>query len=197
VTRLLVCAATAFELECFPAGREGVVRAVSGVGVVQTLLTLPPLLAEHRPEAVLNIGIAGAYPECGLAIGDVVCAGSEVFGDVGFELPDGGFQPITESRFGAGYEPLTLSVPDGAMGLRGCTVSTCTGTRATGERRRELFSAHFETMEGAALALACRKAGISVSEVRAISNLAAERDMRPENIKAALRALKEALQTWP
>jgi futalosine hydrolase len=197
VTRLLVCAATELELECFPAGREGVVRAVSGVGIVQTLLRLPPLLVALRPEAVLNIGIAGAYPECGVAIGDLVWAESEVFGDVGFELPDGSFQSVAESPFGAGYEPLTLTVPDGKTGLRGCTVSTCTGTRATGEQRRELFSAHFETMEGAAVALACQEAGVLAGEVRSISNIAAERDMRPENIKAALRALKEALQTWP
>jgi futalosine hydrolase len=193
---ILVCAATEFELACYP-DTEGVLKAVTGVGIAQTFLRLPKLLEKHRPERVWNIGIAGAYPDCSLKIGDLVRATSEVFGDVGFEQPDGSFQPIQTSAFGGGYEALELSLllaphahPTGA----GCTVNACTGTRATGEFRRDFFRASFETMEGAAVALVCQSANVPVSELRAISNIAAERDMRPENIQLAVKNLREALK---
>ncbi len=197
MTRLLVCAATEFELACYP-DTEGVVKAVTGVGIALALLRLPELLEKYQPEHVLNIGIAGAYPECGLEIGDLVWATTEVFGDIGFEQTDGSFQPIQTSAFGAGYEALLLNplptphspLPNSA----GCTVNSCAGTRATGEFRRDFFGASFETMEGAAVALVCHNAKISVSELRAISNIAAERDMRPENIKLALTNLTGVLK---
>ena len=194
---ILICAATEFELDCFP-DVEGVVKAVTGVGVPATLALLPPLLERLRPTLAVNVGIAGAYPETGLKIGDVVLGEREVFGDLGFELPGGGFTPLQDSPFGAWYEPLTLFVPDFfddtslLLGL-GVTVNVCTGTLATGVRRRDRFGASFETMEGAAFALACRSAGVPGVEVRAISNLAAERDMRPENIKISLASLAEFL----
>ena len=197
---VLVCAATAFELACFP-DTDGAVKAVTGVGIPATLALLSPLLEKLRPTLAVNIGIAaGAYPETGLEIGDVVLGEREVFGDLGFELPDGGFTPLQDSPFGAWYEPIPLQIPpkpggEGALGLVGVgvTVNACTGTLATGERRRDRFGARFETMEGAAFALACQRAGIPGVEVRAISNFAAERDMRPENIKAALASLTDFL----
>ncbi|MBV9848547.1 MAG: hypothetical protein JO250_02550, partial [Armatimonadetes bacterium] len=77
----------------------------------------------------------------------------------------------------------------GAIIGRGCTVNACAGTEATGRRREELFGAAFETMEGAAVAQAGQMLGIPVAEVRAISNIAARRDMRPENIRRALDRL--------
>jgi futalosine hydrolase len=200
--RLLVCAATEFELACFPE-QEGVVRVVTGVGIPQTLLRLPSLLAKHQPTQVLNIGIAGAYPNCGLKIGDLVWAESEVFGDLGFEQPDGTFHPIQGSAFGEGYGRLELAYegkgepePAAAIGGSGCTVNTCTGTRTTGEFRRDHFGVQFETMEGAAVVLCCQRAGVPVHELRAISNIAAERDMRPENIKHALERLGAFLRQW-
>lgn len=190
---VLVCAATEFELRCFP-DTEGAVKAVTGVGVPATLALLPPLLEKFRPALAVNVGIAGAYPEAGLALGDVVLGEREVFGDLGFELPDGEFTPLQDSPFGGWYEPLALHVPPVlGPGVIGVTVNACTGTLATGERRRDRFGASFETMEGAAFALACQNAGVRGVEVRAISNFAAERDMRPENIKAALASLTEFL----
>ena len=189
---VLVCAATEFELACFP-GAEGVVKAVTGVGVPATLALLPALLQKHRPALAVNLGIAGAYPGVGLEIGDVVLGRAEVFGDLGFELPGGGFTPLQDSPFGAWYEPLELLVPGGWERAVGCTVNACTGTLATGERRRDRFGASFETMEGAAFALACKISGVPGIEVRAISNFAAERDMRPENIQKALKNLTEFL----
>jgi futalosine hydrolase len=214
---LLVCAATRAELAAFlrddeewPAGDEpGWIQfgkaalAVTGVGIPATLLRLPPLLAGLRPGLVLDIGIAGAYPGSGLAIGDVVMASSEVIGDIGFELPgEPGFQFVGEAPFGGFYRKMPMALvrafrhePAGHRfrEVGGCTVNACTGTARTGALRERLFGTGFESMEGAAVALACDAAGVPACELRAISNLAADRDMRPENIRQALANLRDYL----
>ena len=196
--RLLVCAATASELAAWGEGASDTKLLVSGVGVPATFAALaaPP---DPLPDAVINIGIAGAYPGTGLEIGDVVIGTSEVYGDLGFALPDPPyFQPITQSAFGSFYaDPFALWVPSGMGGHRGkgCTVGTCTGTQAQGLQRRDLFSAHFESMEGAALAQLGRQWGVPVCEVRTISNIAAQRDMRLVNIQQSLESLKAFLHS--
>jgi futalosine hydrolase len=221
-TELLVCAATTRELSAFGPDaaaadlsqerffRHGarVSYLLTGVGIPSTYRHLLPLLArgQCRPGRILNLGIAGAYPGSGLRIGDIVMADSEVFGDLGFELPEPpGFRPVAEAPFGGFYAAPLALYPDpafrgaaaaAAAGLRrrcriarGCTVNTCTGSDATGRLREGIFQAGFETMEGAAVAQIGGDLGIPVCELRAISNIAARRDMRPENVARALENL--------
>ena len=198
-SKLLICAATERELAAFGVPSAEMELLVTGVGIPLALARTLEALGRMRPARVLNIGIAGAYPGSGLAIGDVVMGASEVYGDVGFELPEEPrFRHISESPWGAPYqEPVTLTVfPEfaGAREGRGCTVNACTGTEATGRLRERLFGAAFETMEGAAVAYAAYRLFTPVCEIRAISNIASDRDMRPENIKLALDSLRSYLQ---
>jgi futalosine hydrolase len=200
VSLRLICAATEFELAAWgePAKNERLV--VSGVGIPETFITLFRAMATHQDiREIVNIGIAGAYRDSGLLIGDIVIGESEVYGDIGFELPEPPyFRPIQDSDFGAGYKtPFVLHLPENPKALigpkasigRGCTVSTCTGTEAVGALRRRLFHADFETMEGAAVAQIGAQFGIPVREIRAISNYAAHREMTGENIRAAINSL--------
>jgi futalosine hydrolase len=205
-----VCAATLMELEAFglqgaevlEAGRlyripEGV-AAVTGVGMPMTLLRLVPWVEAFRPAWIAVTGIAGAYAGSGLEIADIVAGETEVFADLGMETREEegeGFMPLADFPFAdeAHRSPLALRVPAWAAALRrgrGATVNRCAGSDATGRLRRARFGADFETMEGAAVALAARAPGIPVLEIRAISNFAARRDMRPENVRAALDALR-------
>ena len=191
---LLVCAATSLELAAFGTFAETQENFLTGVGIPQALAGTLAAAGQLKPKRILNIGIAGAYPGSGLQIGDVVLGTSEVYGDIGFELPEPpGFQPLTESPFGEAYRaplPLTLFGEFSAVHFGiGCTVNQCTGTAETGHGREALFGAAFETMEGAAVAQAGQALGIPVCEIRAVSNFASVRDMRPENIKLALAAL--------
>jgi futalosine hydrolase len=196
----LVCAATEEELRTYgDATRQDICLLVTGVGIPCALATVLQALQNARPSHILNIGIAGAYPKSGLSIGDIVTASSEVYGDIGFELPESPhFRSLQDAPFGAFYqEPFTLiPVPNVPVG-RGCTVNACAGSDATGESREALFGATFETMEGAAIAHAGQIFGLPVSEVRAISNIAARRAMHPENIRCALVSLTQFFQENP
>ena len=197
---LLVCAATERELAAFGEPVAETELLVTGVGIPQALARMLEALGRIRPARVLNIGIAGAYPGSGLGIGDLVMGATEVYGDVGFELPEvPGFRFVGEAEWGASYrKPLALSQFDefGGLSIRpGCTVNSCTGTEATGRLRETLFGASFETMEGAAAAQAGAILGIPVCEIRAISNFASRREMRPENIALALDRLRLYFET--
>jgi futalosine hydrolase len=204
----LVCAATWEELQTF--GLEGGsvleegrllripegLAATTGVGAPLTLLRLLPLIDSLRPAWIVNTGLAGAYPGSGLAIGDVVVGTSEVFADLGMETPDKeGFLPLSTFPFADEIlrNPLPLWVPDWAARHKkghGATVNQVTGTDGTGKLRRDRFGADFETMEGAAVALAAKERNLPLLEVRAVSNFAARRDMREENVRSALESLK-------
>ncbi len=193
---LLVCAATEMELRAFGPRREeaGQDSFFTGVGIPIALAQTLLIAGRLAPARILNIGIAGAYPGSGLAIGDIVIGTSEVYGDVGFELPaPPGFQHLGDSPWGEFYHaPLPLAqfaeFPHTQFG-NGCTVNACTGTEATGRLRETLFHAAFETMEGAAVAQAGQILGIPVCEIRAISNFASTRDMHPKNIQLAIANL--------
>ncbi|MFM7322185.1 MAG: hypothetical protein ACKO5K_11765 [Armatimonadota bacterium] len=195
---ILVCAATDLERAAWPGPMEGWLALTTGVGCVATLLSL----AKVGPiDAVVSMGIAGAYLGRGLDIGDVVLAGSEVIGDLGMEIPDRGrFIPLGETEFGGpDSRVLSTCVPapwrDRFRVVPACTVSCCTGTAATGVFRRDRFDVAVETMEGAACAAFARDRGVPFVEVRAISNFASERDMRPANIRIALEALATTLES--
>jgi len=205
---MIVCAATAGELAAFPSETGGITRVVSGVGVPATLATLIPLCEKSPPDSILNIGIAGAYPDSGIRIGDIVYGTEDVYGDIGFELPhEPGFRSITDSDFGAFYTiyplplsslPLSETSAESLTDLRvhfgrGCTVNSCTGTMATGLRRAQQFHAVFETMEGAAVGQVGQSYLIPTGQIRAISNIAGDRDMQPENIRLAIGNLKRFL----
>jgi futalosine hydrolase len=183
-------------------GRRGrTLFLLTGVGIPHALETVLLVAAREKPQRILNIGIAGAYPNSGLQIGDVVMGRDEVYGDIGFELPEEpGFQPLQEAAFGAEYRaPLPLMQCPQFQNIaieRGCTVSQCTGTEATGLLRERLFDAAFETMEGAAVAQAGHALGIPVAEVRAISNRASRRNMQPDNIRVALTRLKAYFEKY-
>ena len=183
--------------------------AITGVGMPLTVARLLPLAAGCGPSLIVNVGIAGAYIGSGLVIGDLVAGESECFGDMGMELPGPeAFQPLAGMSWADEVYrqplPLTLTpwkpVPGSGLSTphigKGCTVNACTGREETGALRRKLFSVDFESMEGAGVALTARMLGIRACEMRAISNQAATRDMRPENVDRALQNLGLYMDTW-
>lgn len=164
-------------------------HVITGVGMPVVYRTF---LQRGVSGPLLSIGIAGAYPDTGLGVGDVVLVGNESVGDLGMELPGyPQFSPLRDFPFGASHKAVSLLSPklDAVPVVNACTVSMVTGTNETGMRRRYLFDASIETMEGYAVADIAHASGVRCIEIRAISNIAAKRDMQPGNIRIALDAL--------
>src|ERR1700722_5256362 len=83
---LVVCVATEMEGALL---RPHVPVITTGVGAVNAAYALTRYIDREQVDAIVVCGIAGAYPGSGIAVGDVVCAESECYGDLGASSPDG------------------------------------------------------------------------------------------------------------
>jgi futalosine hydrolase len=167
---ILVVAATGRELE----GAEGAGTLACGIGPVEAAVATARALAERRPDAVLNVGLAGrrGFTGCELVIGSeaLYCdaAGPLVPARIrpGRELLDAVRRALPEAR----VVPIGTSARVG--GTRGCDV---------------------EAMEGFAVLRAAEAAGVPAVEVRVVSNEVDEPDRALWRFDEALALLREAL----
>jgi nucleoside phosphorylase len=166
---ILVLAATADELVGAPDG------VLCGVGPVEAAARAAAAIAEVRPAAVLNVGIAGASTFDGEAfvIGSeaVYCDADdprwiELRAPAEPRLVEAARRALPDAR----VEPIGTSARVG--GAAGCDV---------------------EAMEGYAVLRAARIAGVPAVEVRVLSNAVGERDRSKWRIAEAKAALTAAL----
>ena len=189
----------------FPHGvPDGWFCCVSGVGVLETTFNLCQFLNQHSVDFVLQMGIAGAYPNSGFSVGDLVRVDSDVLVELGVEESDGSFSPWNPKPWGGvrcfSASPVSQCLPlcQGALeplpaGV-GATVHRCTGSWATAQRRAE--EAQVESMEGAACLAGAQCMGIPCVQVRAISNMAQVRDRSAWDIPRALQSLYHWALQW-
>lgn len=202
---LLICCSTEIEGAHLRARllphRADIAILRTGVGCVNAAHALTWFLSQHEPKVVLVCGVGGAYPHSGLAIGDVVCAETECYGDLGAESPDG-FLDMQALGFAViegpppVYNELALQVFPSSRRARFVTVNTCTGTDIVAAALETRTRGAVENMEGAAIAHVAHLHGIQVGEVRGISNMVGRRDKSSWRVKDAAHAAQEAVLAW-
>jgi nucleoside phosphorylase len=173
---LLVVAATAFEAELVD--DDGVAVAVCGIGPVEAALATARAVAEHRPHAVLQFGIAGAQT---LAPGSIVLGSEAVYCDV---LDSKARIPRVE-RVAADAGLLARArrvIPAAHVLPIGTTARVGGGT-----------TCEVEAMEGFGALRAATVAGVPALELRAVSNLVTDTDRGVWRIEEALGALRAVL----
>ncbi|MBL8731939.1 MAG: futalosine hydrolase [Planctomycetes bacterium] len=165
-------------------------------------------LAGQRIDAVLLVGIAGAYPERHRGTpppvrpGELCVVGGDVLADEGVRT-ERGFVDFGAPAFGhdrslvdAGPFPASPRLSQFAAArlgvpiVRGATVSTCSGSEATSRELYERTHADVESMEGAAVAAVCRRREVPLLHVRAISNWTGDRERAEWDIGRAVEALR-------
>ena len=208
---MLILAATPLEVARLRASAFSV--AVTGIGAVNTAHALTQrLVTQPGPSLVIQTGIAGAYVPAGLAVGSVVLATSETYGDLGVLTPEG-WRPLNEIGIPLVAEtrahparfnefPLDAALVAEAARIGGSqvartgpflTLSQVTGVRALGDALYERFGALCESMEGAAAAHVCAIHGVPFLEVRGISNLVEDRDRAKWRLAEAASAAQNAV----
>lgn len=170
---------------------------ITGIGTIFTTFHLTNVLHQNKYDLVLNVGIAGSLSR-DLKIGEVVNVVSDEFADLGIEdkeefrtLFEAGFIESNEFPFEGGILKATNS--NGLIDLkkvRGITSNKSHGRGSTISEIHEKFSAHTESMEGAAVLFVCGWMGISCLQLRAVSNYVEPRDSSKWNIPVALENLK-------
>ena len=186
---------------------QPVVICAGGIGKVNAAAVTAALIERCLPRMVINTGCAGAYLASGLVIGELAVASEEFLGDEGVITSEGwqdlhfmGIQNLIHgNRLHHNAIPLSKHPAEKAMQLadyfgvklvrgRFITVSTCSGTRQRGEELARKFHGICENMEGAAVAQTCLRYGIDCLEIRGVSNLVDERDMKTWDIPRAVEA---------
>jgi futalosine hydrolase len=202
---LLICVATEIEGAVLRQRLRGAASGVQivrmGVGAVNAAHAVTVSLLRKRPGAIVVCGVGGAYPGSGLRVGDVACADTECYGDLGAAGPEGfldmqalGF-PVVDSPV-ALYNNLPMQVFPAPRRVKFVTVNTCTGTDAEARALEARTGGAVENMEGAAVAHVAHMHGVPVGEVRGISNMVTDRDTSSWRLNEAAAAAQEALLAW-
>jgi futalosine hydrolase len=183
----------------------GVRIELCGFGPVVAAARTAQLIAEHRPDHLLLVGIAGRFTER-LAIGQayaferVACHGVGAGSGDAFvtaeamgwpQWPDDG--PDRRPRIGD-VLPCTSNALPAAAPRADLLLSVCEASAGEADVRSRLRlypDAEAEDMEGFAVAAACRLAGVPLDIVRGISNATGDRDISRWQIEAACRAAAE------
>jgi futalosine hydrolase len=185
-----------------------VVGQALGVGKARTAGGLAWALRTHRPTAVLQVGIGGAYLGSFLSIGlamladadlelDLGIAGAEGWAD--FEAlrvpllptPDGGPAADRAVPTDARWTGL-LAELSGLPRGRFATLDAVTADVERGAAMQRRFDVSIESMEGAAAAAVAARLGVPFAELRAVSNIVGERDRALWDLRGAIRAANAA-----
>lgn len=204
-------------------GDQRILLCVSGMGKVNAAHTATLMLARFDPEALIVFGIGGAYPSSGARVGDLAIAREEIAGDEGV-LTQEGFKdteyigiPLLKTATSVIYTTYPASEPLMSRSLQSLvahrksgrstihvgtfvTLSTCTGAAVRARELEERYHGLCENMEGAAVAQVAALHGIPWLEVRGISNIVEDRDMKkwdiPQAAGAAQQAVQDIISAW-
>jgi len=194
-----------------PVAGNRVVFVTSGVGKTNAAHAATVLIGKFSPSCIVNFGIGGAYPSSGLKVGDIAVAAKEVYADEGVMLKDGLYSfeitgiPLLKVRGRKYFNEFPADRRLSRLALKASgtvahcksgvflTVSACTGTGKRAGELAEKFVPICENMEGAAVAHICRIYGIPFVEVRGISNIVEDRDMKKWDIELASENCQKAV----
>jgi futalosine hydrolase len=175
---------------------------ITGVGLMHTAFALQAELHAHRPDFVLNVGIAGSFdPEIQLA--QAVFVQKEFPGDFGALAPEGFLPAASIGLLQADEFPYTeagivADVPffkhDDLFKANSITVQQVSGTKESIRSMRETWpNAHIENMEGLAVYYVSKMMQVPCAAVRTISNRVEPRNRNNWKLKEAIAALNDLL----
>jgi len=194
---------------------QRVLLCAGGMGKVNAAHTATVMITEFDPEALIVFGIGGAYPSSGARIGDVVLAREEIAGDEGILTHDG-FKdteyigiPLLKTASSAIYTTYPAAQPLLERSLRALraaapdrgnvhagpfvTLSTCTGMSARARELEGRYHGLCENMEGAAAAHVAALHEVPWIEVRGISNIVEDRNLKKWDIPRAAKSVQKAV----
>ena len=166
---------------------------ITGVGMVNTAISLTQKLCAEKFDLAINVGVAGALDRQ-MVLGSVFQVSTDCFADLGAEdgdrflsAPEIGLVKSTEWQL----EP-TYPLPD-LPAASAITVNTVHGNDSSIETLRSRLSADLESMEGAAFFAVCHHFGVPCAQIRAVSNYVERRNRGNWKMAEAIQALDATL----
>ena len=177
---------------------------VTGIGSLLTSYQLTKFVQKHRPDYMIQAGVAGSFTEK-FKRAQVVMVKDEVLGDLGVHEEDA-FKDIfdlglmDESANCFHNKRLINShiVEWTRLGLpaaRGLTVNQISTDARLIERLIVKYGCEIESLEGAAFHFVCLHEQVPFLQLRAISNIVGERNKKNWHLKEAVHNLNDKLIT--
>lgn len=208
--KILLTAATTFEIE--PTlqliEKKGlspnieVEVLITGIGPVSATYLLTTTIADKKPDLVIQAGIAGSFNYNDDEAGKVMLVKYDAFGDLGME-EKGKFTTVFDAGFaGKNHFPFTdgwLINPHPLLNnpalpvVKAVTINKVSDSSVQRQQLADTFTAHIETMEGAALHYVCLQQNVPFLQIRSISNEVGERDKSKWKMKEAIANLNNEL----
>ena len=199
--KVLIVAATEFEIKPLIQTQKNVEILITGIGITATIYHLTKKLLTNHYDLIIQAGIAGMFPGK-FNPGAVLVVKEDSFADVGIE-EKGAFQTLFEYGFLDKNEfPFSdgkLPNPSGVLekiplsAATAITVNMVSDNIARNEKSREKYHSDIESMEGAAFHYVCLQQKIDFLQIRSISNVVGERDKSRWTIDSAIRNLNNEL----
>lgn len=200
--RILIITAVKEEADAI-GNPSGTFVVAGGIGRTNAAAaTTAAIMADGPFQWIISAGIAGALPNGGVQLGDIVVANKCVYAEEGLETPSG-FQNMEEMGFSLGdFKGNEVPVDDWMLKRLSnigtvapiATVATCSGTNKQAECIEARTGCVCEAMEGAAVVHAANRVGASAIEIRAISNTTGDRDSQQWDVELALSNLGNAVK---
>ena len=199
--RILVIAATKFEIEPFVADNKGVEVLITGAGVPATLYYLQKKLQQKTTDLVIQAGIAGSFTHA-IELSEVVLVKQDTFADIGMEEKEN-FRSIFQSGladkdafpFKDGWliNSNTILTRSLLPTVKAITINKVSDSLVQKRQAVISFAPQIESMEGAALHYVCLQENTPFIQIRSISNFIGERDKSKWKLKEAISNLNKEL----
>ncbi len=170
---------------------------ITGVGMVNTALMMGRYLDDSY-HMVINAGVCGAFGN-ELDLGEIVNVTEDILSELGAE---DGEEFLTYDKLNLPGEHIfsaqhqTYLMPDLLKKVKGITVNTVHGNKASIEKVNQLYKPDIESMEGAAFFVACKDASKNYIQIRAVSNYVEKRDKSKWQMPLAIKNLNDFLITF-
>jgi len=203
--KILIVSATQMEVELASAQLKAATNItfhITGVGMLAAAVSLTKLVFIHKPDLIIQVGIAGCF-DASIELGKVVLVKEEILGDTGVE-ENGEWKDLFKTKFIAPDDaPFTncrlvnkhlsnynhSQLPE----VTAITVNEITTRSERIAQLKALYNPTIESMEGAALHYVGNDLNIPYLQIRGLSNYIGERDKSKWLIKEAVENANQAL----
>lgn len=205
--RVLLCAATEMEIAptilALSQKEEHTVQLlISGVGLMACTYALTKAVVVHRPDVILQAGVAGTLT-AEFPLARVVAVRSECVGDLGVK-ENARFRSVFDLKLlrqdawpwmgGKLVNEGPLLKTSGLPVADGVTVNEITTLQERIAYYRDSLAVQVESMEGAAMHYIGLQEKIPFLQIRSLSNFIGERDKTKWQLKEAVANLNHELQ---
>lgn len=199
--KVLIVAATEFEIKPLIQAQRNVEMLITGIGSSATIYHLTKKLLTNHYDLVIQAGIAGMFAGK-FTLGAVVFVKEDAFADIGIEEKgelrtffEYGFLDKNEFPFSDGklLNPSEILEKISLPAATAITVNMVSDNFVHNENFRQKYHADIESMEGAAFHYVCLQHKINFLQVRSLSNVVGERDKSRWVIDSSIRNLNDEL----